>query len=128
MVKSKKHLLLKTATLSFGLTVLAPAFLATSASAGERSATQKMDDAAITAQVKTRLLADDQTRTININVDTEAGVVTLRGTVPTEAAKARAEEVAKAVDGVQVVANSLLIGDSSMNPQTATAKNQGSRQ
>jgi osmotically-inducible protein OsmY len=122
MVKSKKHLLLKTATLSFGLTVLAPAFLATSASAGERSATQKMDDAAITAQVKTRLLADDQTRTININVDTEAGVVTLRGTVPTEAAKARAEEIAKAVDGVQVVANSLLIGDSSMNPQTATAK------
>lgn len=90
--------------------------------AAERSATQRIDDAAITAQVKTRLLADEVTRSININVDTEAGVVTLRGTAPTAEAKAKAEQVAKSVEGVQVVANSLIVGDSSMNPQTATAK------
>jgi hyperosmotically inducible protein len=90
--------------------------------AAERSATQRVDDAAITAQVKTRLLADEVTRSININVDTEAGVVTLRGTAPTAEAKAKAEQVAKSVEGVQVVANSLIVGDSSMNPQTATAK------
>ena len=90
--------------------------------AAERSATQRIDDAAITAQVKTRLLADEVTRSININVDTEAGVVTLRGTAPNAEAKAKAEQVAKSVEGVQVVANSLIVGDSSMNPQTATAK------
>jgi len=90
--------------------------------AADRSATQRVDDAAITAQVKTRLLADEVTRSININVDTEAGVVTLRGTAPSAAAKAKAEEIAKSVEGVQVVADSLLVGDSSMNPQTATAK------
>jgi osmotically-inducible protein OsmY len=121
-IKSKKRLSLKTTMLSLGLTVLAPGLLATSASAAERGVTQRVDDAAITAQVKTRLLADEQTRGININVDTAAGVVTLRGTVPTAAAKARAEEIAKAVEGVQVVANSLIVGDSSLNPQTATAK------
>ena len=120
--KSKKSLSLKTTMLSLSLTVLAPGLLATSASAAERGVTQRVDDAAITAQVKTRLLADEQTRGININVDTAAGVVTLRGTVPTAAAKARAEEIAKAVEGVQVVANSLIVGDSSLNPQTATAK------
>lgn len=122
IIQSKKHSFLKIATLSLGLAVLTPALLITPASAAERSATQRVDDAAITAQVKTRLLADETTRGINMNVDTEAGVVTLRGTAPTEAAKARAEEVAKAVDGVQVVANALIVGDSSMNPQTATAK------
>lgn len=122
IIQSKKRSFLKTATLSLGLAVLAPASLATPASAAERSVTQRVDDAAITAQVKTRLLADETTRSINMNVDTEAGVVTLRGTAPTEAAKTRAEEVVKAVDGVQAVANALIVGDSSMNPQTATAK------
>lgn len=109
--------------------VVATGFLAVSAvspvhvaAAAERSATQRVDDAAITAQVKTRLLADEVTRSININVDTEAGVVTLRGTAPTAEAKAKAEQIAKSVEGVQVVANSLLVGDSSMNPQTAGAK------
>jgi osmotically-inducible protein OsmY len=120
-IQFKKSSFLKTATLSLCLAVLTVS-LAAPASAAERSATQRVDDAAITAQVKTRLLADETTRGINMNVDTEAGVVTLRGTAPTEAAKARAEEVAKAVDGVQVVANALVVGDSSMNPQTATAK------
>ena len=122
IIQSKKRSFLKTTTLSLGLAVLAPALFATSASATERSATQRVDDAAITAQVKTRLLADETTRSINMNVDTKAGVVTLRGTAPTESAKERAEEIAKAVDGVQVVANALIVGDSSMNPQTATAK------
>ena len=122
IIQSKKRSFLKTTTLSLGLAVLAPALFATPASAAERSATQRVDDAAITAQVKTRLLADETTRSINMNVDTKAGVVTLRGTAPTESAKERAEEIAKAVDGVQVVANALIVGDSSMNPQTATAK------
>jgi osmotically-inducible protein OsmY len=122
MIKSKNMCFSKVATLSLGLAVLAPTFLTTSATAGERSTTQKVDDAAITAQVKMRLLADETTRSINMNVDTAAGVVTLRGTAPSAAAKARAEEIAKSVDGVQAVGNSLIVGDSSMNPQTATAK------
>lgn len=122
IIQSKKRKIVKTVTLSLGLAMLAPGLLTTFASAAESGVGQTMNDAAITAQVKTRLLADEVTRSININVDTEAGVVTLRGTAPSAEAKARAEEVAKAVDGVQVVANALIVGSSSMNPQTATAK------
>ncbi len=105
-----------------GLAGAVPAVFPGVASADAQSAGQKFDDATITAEVKTRILADETSRGININVDTSAGNVTLRGTAPTKAAKLRAEEIAKDVDGVQHVNNALLIGDASVNPQTATAK------
>lgn len=92
------------------------------ASAEGQTAGQRLDDATITAEVKARILADETSRGININVDTSNGSVTLRGTAPTEAAKLRAEAIAADVDGVKQVNNDLLIGDSSVNPQTATAK------
>jgi osmotically-inducible protein OsmY len=45
----------------------------------------------------------------NIDVDVKNGVVTLQGTVPTEAARARALAVAKANDGVKNVVDQLKI-------------------
>jgi len=61
--------------------------------------------------VKTRyeLAAADDLRDSTINVDLENGVATLTGTVPTAAQKARAEAVAKAVEGVTSVKNMLKV-------------------
>lgn len=81
-------------------------------------------DASITAQVKTKILADADARGININVDTDHGHVLLRGTADTEAARRKAEQIAGSVDGVKSVTNGLIVADASANPQTATAKTQ----
>jgi osmotically-inducible protein OsmY len=66
-----------------------------------------IDDAAITASVKTRLAADDELKALDITVDTSNGVVTMSGVAPTAAAKDRATEIAKVVDGVKDVKNKL---------------------
>lgn len=81
-----------------------------------------VSDAALTAEIKTRLMADDMTRGININVDSDDGTVVLRGTVPTAAARDRASEIAQSVAGDRAVSNTLMVGDSSVNPQTLSAK------
>ena len=81
-----------------------------------------VSDAALTTEVKARLMANDVTRGININVDTDDGMVTLRGTAPSEAAKKKAAEIVLAVEGADSVTNALVGGDSSINPQTLTAK------
>lgn len=99
-----------------------PVFFPSIASAEGQTAGQKLDDATITGEVKSRILADETSRGININVDTSNGMVTLRGTAPTDTAKRRAEAIAEEVDGVKDVNNELVIGDPSVNPQTATAK------
>jgi len=61
--------------------------------------------------VKTRfdLAAADDLRDSTINVDVDNDVVTLSGTVATRAQKARAEAVAKAVEGVKSVKNMLKV-------------------
>ena len=64
-------------------------------------------DAALTAKVKTALLADDEVKGLRIDVDTSNGVVTLKGAADTQAHVSRAETVAKGVDGVKSVENRL---------------------
>lgn len=93
-----------------------------SALAAETELGRTISDASLTAKVKTRLMADDATRGLNINVDAEDGMVTLRGTIPSEDAKKKAAEIALAVEGADSVTNGLVVGDSSANPQTLTAK------
>lgn len=67
----------------------------------------KVDDASITAAVSAGLAKDADLSAIKINVDTKGGMVTLNGPAPTAAAKARAEEIAKGVQGVSSVENKL---------------------
>jgi hyperosmotically inducible periplasmic protein len=66
-----------------------------------------VDDAAITASVAAGLAKDPDLSAIKIDVDTKAGAVSLKGPAPTAAAKARAEEIAKGVQGVTSVDNQL---------------------
>ena len=75
----------------------------------ERSARTVARDARITASVKTRLVADDQVKAFDIDVDTYDGVVTLNGHVETEVLKDRAIKIASGVDGVKSVASNLQI-------------------
>lgn len=66
-----------------------------------------MDDASLTAMVKTQLARDPDISALRIDVDTKDGAVTLNGSAPTAAAKTRAEDIAKAVQGVKSVSNRL---------------------
>lgn len=68
-----------------------------------------MKDAYITSATKLRLLTDRKTPGMDINVDTNDGVVTLFGTVPDATAKAKAEEEARKVTGVKKVVNEIAV-------------------
>jgi hyperosmotically inducible protein len=68
-----------------------------------------MDDATITARVKTVLLNDRQVVATKIEVSTAAGIVTLSGSVKSKAEEARAIEVARTVTGVRDVKSTLVV-------------------
>jgi hyperosmotically inducible protein len=67
-----------------------------------------VDDAAITAQVKTAIMAEPALKSTDINVDTKDGTVTLTGTVPSATLKDRAKEIASSVGGVKSVHDNLV--------------------
>ena len=74
------------------------------------TAGQAVSDGWITTKVKSSFVDVDALDGSDINVDTNAHVVTLRGTVPSAAARARALSLAKQVDGVKSVKDELTIG------------------
>jgi len=68
-----------------------------------------VDDATITARVKTVLLNDPQVAATKIDVTTTAGVVTMSGAVKSKADEARAIELARQVNGVKDVKSTLVV-------------------
>lgn len=77
----------------------------------ERSAAQVTRDGATTATIKSRLIVDKVVSAFNVNVDTYDNRVTLRGTVGTYAARARAEAVARELDVVVGVDNQIKVAN-----------------
>lgn len=73
----------------------------------DQSVGRAIDDSAITAQVKTKLIADAPVDANKIDVETRAGVVQLSGFVDSADARNRAGEIARSVDGVREVRNDL---------------------
>ena len=69
-------------------------------------------DEKLTSMVLTGLKADKELNPLRIDVDTREGVVTLSGSVPSAAAKARASEIAKNVKDVKEVNNQLTLSTS----------------
>lgn len=67
-------------------------------------------DAWITTRVKSKFVGEDLLKDSDINVDTNDHVVTLKGSVMSAAARARAVEQAKEVEGVHKVVDLLTIG------------------
>jgi hyperosmotically inducible periplasmic protein len=69
-----------------------------------------LSDAAITSEVKTKFLAEPGVSGLNINVDTNNGVVTLSGMVKSKAESQKAMTIARNSKGVKRVVNNLKIG------------------
>ena len=66
-----------------------------------------IDDTVITTKVKAALLADPQTKVLQVNVETFKGVVQLSGFVESQAIASRAVELSRGVKGVNEVKNDM---------------------
>jgi len=86
------------------LTLIAPQ----SAEAG-RTVGQVVDDASITAAVKTKLMTDSVVGALKINVDTKDGVVSLNGPVKSQTEKDTALRIARETNGVKDVRDNLVV-------------------
>lgn len=100
------------------LTLVGGSAMVAGAADTKSSIGQKVDDAAVLTKVKTKLTADKAKNLINVNVDVKDGVVELKGSVPTDADKTRAEELARGTDGVREVRNELAVASPSASPST----------
>ncbi len=73
------------------------------------SAGKTLDDAAVTAKVKSALIAEPNLKAMSIDVDTTGGVVTLKGTTANFEQKQKAEQLASTIEGVRSVRNELVV-------------------
>ncbi len=78
-------------------------------SRGQQTAGAYIDDSAITASVKTRMLEDERVAGTSITVETLNGTVMLSGFAKSQAEKAAAESIARKVDGVKAVKNQITV-------------------
>ena len=74
-----------------------------------RTASQKIDDASITGQVKMALLLHRSTSALNTTVATKLGVVTVSGKARNEAEKALVSKLIDDVNGVKSVTNRMTV-------------------
>jgi hyperosmotically inducible protein len=74
-----------------------------------KTAGETVDDATITAAVKSKLVADKAANLVRVDVDTTRGTVYLNGSVETPEQKARAEQLAWQTRGVRSVVNNLQV-------------------
>ena len=86
--------------------------LGSAAKDGAQKMGDKVDDAMITASVKTEIAKDPDLSALQVNVDTDNGRVALRGTAPSMVAKEHATTLAAAVKGVASVDNQLSVDPS----------------
>ena len=79
----------------------------TPAWAGEGAMKSAVDDSALNAKVNSALIGDPVTKARQIDVEVSHGIVQLNGFVDSMAARSRAEELARGVEGVIEVRNNL---------------------
>lgn len=77
---------------------------------GPAAQTTEDRDTRITTSVQARFYSDDDVRGRHIQVHSDDGVVTLRGSVDSEGARQRALEIARGVEGVERVEDALHVG------------------
>ena len=94
------------------------AFSACASDPHGRTVGTTVDDAVITASVKSSLIADDLVDAFEIEVDTYRSTVMLSGFVETQNQIERAVEIAKKTEGVEKVVNKLAI-----KPKALSQKN-----
>jgi hyperosmotically inducible protein len=94
----------------FSLALVALIVLPLTFAACGKTVGETVDDATITARVKTALLNDPQVGGLKIDVDTTKGVVTMSGIVKSPAEADRAVQLARQIDGVRDVKSTLQVG------------------
>jgi osmotically-inducible protein OsmY len=95
-----------------GMVVVALAVLTTLSACQSltgKSAGTNVDDASITAAVKSKLVAEKATNLTRVDVDTNNGTVYLTGSVESADQKTRAEQFAWQAKGVKNVVNNLQV-------------------
>ena len=95
---------------SIGILALAMLILGAAGPAAAQKTAIK--DGWLVTKLHSLFIPEDALSGSNIDVDVKAGVVTLQGTVPNEAARARAIAIVKGADGVKGVTDQLRIGAS----------------
>jgi osmotically-inducible protein OsmY len=78
-------------------------------SRGQQTAGAYVDDTAITATVKSRMLENKDVAGTSITVETLNGTVMLSGFAKSQSEKATAESIARKVDGVRSVKNEITV-------------------
>jgi hyperosmotically inducible protein len=87
----------------------------TGAAIGEKVATsatraeQALAEGSLTAKIKAKMALDDTVKALSIDVDTNGTVVTLAGSVHSEAERAKAVQLARETDGVTSVNDKLVV-------------------
>ncbi|MBY0495511.1 MAG: BON domain-containing protein [Cyanobacteria bacterium] len=87
----------------------------TGAAIGEKVATgaavaeQALNEGALTAKIKSKMALDDTVKALSIDVDTKGTVVTLSGSVHSEAERTKAVQLARDTAGVTAVNDRLVI-------------------
>ena len=81
----------------------------------ERTAGTKIDDASVTAQVKTALLSQRSTGALKTKVETRDGVVTLTGIAKNAAEKSLVTKLVSDIQGVTSVKNQMTVEETKTN-------------
>jgi osmotically-inducible protein OsmY len=77
--------------------------------AAQKESPGPVDDAVISTKIKTEYAKDKQVSALRINVDTDKGVVTLRGTAKSKEEADKAVSIAKGISGVSSVKNEIKV-------------------
>lgn len=88
---------------------LSAVLVACAGSATQSSTGEYIDDTLLTSRVKSGLINDPAVNGLAVNVETYKGTVQLSGFVKTVAERNRAVQIARAISGVRVVKNDILI-------------------
>ncbi|MFC1821606.1 BON domain-containing protein [Thermodesulfobacteriota bacterium] len=89
--------------------MLIVSFTACASTSKQGSAGEYVDDSVITTKVKTLLAGNDFLKSFRISVETYKGTVQLSGFVGSEKAVDKAIQIARSVNGVRSVKNSLIV-------------------
>jgi len=76
---------------------------------GASQAQRAVEEASLTAKIKSKMALDDSVKALNIDIDTVGSVVTLNGRVSTQAERTRAVQLARETDGVTSVVDNLSV-------------------
>jgi hyperosmotically inducible protein len=102
----KTHFLI---TLCTAMIVGAALIAAPTTAVGKTGEKTPIKDSWLTAKTKIALAADSRVKGRQVSVETQKGLVMLRGKVDSDEAKNAAEEIAKGIDGVKSVKNELQV-------------------